>query len=189
MRELALALLPGDQITATLWPLSADGTILVGSVVRLRYAREGRRSPALAVVALLAGGLASLAGNTWSGAPDPAAMAVSAWPSIALFLSVEVHLASRRDLARALEPARVMPSQSIEPAGADEDQGADDVAAVRRLQPVTRKTSPKPKPRRPVDPIRVHELAAQGMSVRAIARELGCHPSTVSRRLGAAAEA
>ncbi|MGN9917668.1 DUF2637 domain-containing protein [Micromonospora palomenae] len=82
-----LALMAGQTpFLATVLPLSVDGLILVGTVAL----GDGRRSRWSAWLAFLVGVAASLAANVIVAAPDAVSRVVSAWPAVALLLTVEV---------------------------------------------------------------------------------------------------
>ncbi|MGW5578706.1 DUF2637 domain-containing protein [Micromonospora chokoriensis] len=85
MKELALMAGQGPFLSALL-PLSVDGMILVASLAL----NDGREKKGSAWLAFLVGVLASLAANVIVADPDIKSRAVSAWPAVALLLTVEV---------------------------------------------------------------------------------------------------
>ncbi|MFI9757622.1 DUF2637 domain-containing protein [Streptomyces sp. NPDC051963] len=90
-----------DAVSATLWPLSVDGLLLLATVGLLNSARDvGRRARAVVWLAFLLGIAVSLAANA-AAAPALAwkPMLVAGWPPVALLLSVELlaHRPGRRD--------------------------------------------------------------------------------------------
>lgn len=94
--------------TAHAWPLTVDGLIFAASMVLLRSARTGARTPWLAYVGLTLGIAATLAANVahglghgWIGA------LVAAWPAVALVMSYELLMWLVRTGAGALEPPSV----------------------------------------------------------------------------------
>ncbi|GAA1795561.1 DUF2637 domain-containing protein [Planosporangium flavigriseum] len=88
-------------LLAALLPLSVDGMVLVATLAL----GDGRRSRWSAWLAFVLGVAASLAANVMVAAPDPVARLVSAWPAVALLLTVEVLARSGR-----LAPATVTAS-------------------------------------------------------------------------------
>lgn len=86
-----------SPLLAALLPLSVDGLVLVGTVAL----GDGRRSKASAWAAFLVGVAASLAANVMAADPDAVSRAVSAWPAVALLLTVEVLARSGRTPATA----------------------------------------------------------------------------------------
>lgn len=85
MRELAERA-GQPPLLAALLPLSVDGMILVATLAL----GDGRRSRWSAWLAFVLGVAASLAANVMVAAPDAVARVVSAWPAVALLLTVEV---------------------------------------------------------------------------------------------------
>lgn len=85
MRALALTAGQSPSLAALL-PLSVDGMVLVATVAL----GDGRRSRWSAWLAFFIGVAASLAANVMVAAPDAISRAVSAWPAVALLLTVEV---------------------------------------------------------------------------------------------------
>lgn len=81
-----------DAVSATLWPLSVDGLLLLATVGLLNSSRNaGRRARTVVWLAFLLGIAVSLAANV-AVAPALAwrPMLVAGWPPIALLLSVEL---------------------------------------------------------------------------------------------------
>jgi hypothetical protein len=81
-----------DAVSATLWPLSVDGLLLLATVGLLNSSRNaGRRARAVVWLAFLLGIVVSLAANV-AAAPALAwrPMLVAGWPPVALLLSVEL---------------------------------------------------------------------------------------------------
>ncbi|MFD4557218.1 DUF2637 domain-containing protein [Streptomyces sp. NPDC058469] len=81
-----------DVVSATLWPLSVDGLLLLATVGLLNSARGvGRRARAVVWLAFLLGIAVSLAANV-AAAPalDWKPVLVAGWPPVALLLSVEL---------------------------------------------------------------------------------------------------
>ncbi|AVT39386.1 DUF2637 domain-containing protein [Plantactinospora sp. BB1] len=99
MRELALRA-GQSPLLAALLPLSVDGMILVATLAL----GDGRRSRWSAWLAFLVGVAASLAANVIVADPDPVSRVVSAWPAVALLLTVEV-------LARSGKPSPALPAE------------------------------------------------------------------------------
>ncbi|WP_374199061.1 DUF2637 domain-containing protein [Streptomyces sp. GESEQ-35] len=102
MHQREFALQGGaDAVSATLWPLSVDGLLLLATVGLLTPARGvGRRARRVVWLAFLLGIAVSLAANV-AAAPALAwkPMLVAGWPPVALLLSVELlaHRSGRRD--------------------------------------------------------------------------------------------
>ncbi|PWR16096.1 hypothetical protein DKT69_07625, partial [Micromonospora sicca] len=99
MRELAHRAGQGPLLAALL-PLSVDGMILVATLAL----NDGRRSRWSAWLAFLVGVAASLAANVLVADPHPVARVVSAWPAVALLLTVEVLARSGKGLEVPAEP-------------------------------------------------------------------------------------
>ncbi|MDG4751706.1 DUF2637 domain-containing protein [Micromonospora sp. WMMD718] len=92
-----------SPLLAALLPLSVDGMILVATLAL----GDGRRSRWSAWLAFLVGVAASLAANVLAAEDDTVSRVVSAWPAVALLLTVEV-------LARAgRTPATVAPAADV----------------------------------------------------------------------------
>ncbi|MEV0225218.1 DUF2637 domain-containing protein [Streptomyces sp. NPDC050704] len=90
-----------DAVSATLWPLSVDGLLLLATVRLLNSSRNvGRRARTVVWLAFLLGIAVSLAANV-AAAPALAwrPVLVAGWPPVALLLSVEllVHRPAVRD--------------------------------------------------------------------------------------------
>ncbi|MFJ9902517.1 DUF2637 domain-containing protein [Streptomyces sp. NPDC101152] len=102
MHQREFALQGGaDAVSATLWPLSVDGLLLLATVGLLAPARSvGCRARVVVWLAFLLGIAVSLAANI-AAAPALAwkPMLVAGWPPVALLLSVELlaHRFGRRD--------------------------------------------------------------------------------------------
>ncbi|WP_280883314.1 DUF2637 domain-containing protein [Streptomyces pseudovenezuelae] len=81
-----------DGVSATLWPLSVDGLLLLATVGLLNSARgAGRRARTVVWLAFLLGIAVSLAANV-AAAPalEWKPVLVAGWPPVALLLSVEL---------------------------------------------------------------------------------------------------
>ncbi|GAB3853760.1 hypothetical protein GCM10029963_45560 [Micromonospora andamanensis] len=85
MRELAERA-GQPPLLAALLPLSVDGMILVATLAL----GDGRRSRWPAWLAFVLGVAASLAANVIVAEPNATARVVSAWPAVALLLTVEI---------------------------------------------------------------------------------------------------
>ncbi|MEU5788779.1 DUF2637 domain-containing protein [Micromonospora purpureochromogenes] len=105
MRELALEA-GQTPFLATVLPLSVDGMILVATLAL----GDGRRSRWSAWLAFLVGVAASLAANVIVAAPDAVSRVVSAWPAVALLLTVEVLARS----GKGRQVAAVVPAEVAE---------------------------------------------------------------------------
>lgn len=103
-----LALIAGQtRFLATLLPLSVDGMLLVATLAL----GDGRKSRWSAWLAFLIGVGASLAANVIVAPPGLVARVVSAWPAVALLLTVEILTRSGKAPAEAPE---VVAAQAIE---------------------------------------------------------------------------
>ncbi|WP_151478544.1 DUF2637 domain-containing protein [Streptomyces albicerus] len=90
-----------DEVSASLWPLSVDGLLLLATVGLLKPSgRGGRRARYVVWLAFLLGIVVSLAANI-AAAPSLAwkPVLVAGWPPVALLLSVE--LLAHRPAGRA----------------------------------------------------------------------------------------
>jgi len=102
-----------DAISATLWPLSVDGLLVLATVGLLKAGRNGSPRVRVAVWSSFLLGIAvSLAANI-AAAPTLAwqPILVAGWPPVALLLAVELlgHRANRRDL---VETEQAVPGAS-----------------------------------------------------------------------------
>ncbi|MET7417685.1 DUF2637 domain-containing protein [Dactylosporangium sp. NPDC005555] len=123
MRELAER--AGQApILAALLPLSVDGMVLVATLAL----GDGRRSKWSAWLAFLVGVAASLAANVIVAPPGIVARVVSAWPAVALLLTVEVLARSGRTAVPAAATTPVLPAVA-------EPHPAPTVAAVVSARP------------------------------------------------------
>ncbi|MFC8429229.1 DUF2637 domain-containing protein [Streptomyces sp. NPDC057253] len=108
MHQREFALQGGaDAVSATLWPLSVDGLLLLATVGLLNLSPNGgRRARTVVWLAFLLGIAVSLAANV-AAAPALAwrPMLVAGWPPVALLLSVEllVHRAPGREHGESAE--------------------------------------------------------------------------------------
>jgi hypothetical protein len=179
----AVALGAGQSpLLAALLPLSVDGMILVATLAL----GDGRRSKVTAWVAFLVGVAASLAANVMAAAPDAVARTVSAWPAVALLLTVEVLARSGRSTATAT--AATAPATASTAATAAQVT-APATAAGRR----PRATSPRPRrttAAAPADDVtaRVAALLADRptATVEDVAAAIGRAPRTARRYVAAA---
>jgi Protein of unknown function (DUF2637) len=89
MRDLAAA--HGQTaLIAALVPVSVDGMLVVSTVAMADDQAGGRRVRWSAYLAFTVGVLASIVANVLAAPPDIVSRCVSAWPSVALVLVVEV---------------------------------------------------------------------------------------------------
>ncbi len=166
---------------AALLPLSVDGMVLVATLAL----GDGRRSRWSAWLAFLVGVAASVAANVMAADDDAVSRAVSAWPAVALLLTVEVLARAGRSPVVSPAPAPVALAVMTPPVPA-EPQAApavtdDDRADVGRAADVTPRPVATPRPKAtPRPPSR--QSAAD--AVRAAAREAGATPATVAAALG-----
>jgi len=94
-----------DHISASLWPLSVDGLLLLATVGLLKPARTGaRRARAAVWSTFLLGIVVSLAANI-AAAPalEWQPVLVAGWPPVALLLSVELLVHRTDPVARETE--------------------------------------------------------------------------------------
>jgi len=118
-----------DETSATLWPLSVDGLLLLSTVGLLKPARPAdRRARAVVWVAFLFGIGVSLAANI-AAAPALAwkPVLVAGWPPVALLLSVELlahRSAGREELEKQPreQPAAPAPRAELHVADAGRDK-------------------------------------------------------------------
>jgi hypothetical protein len=75
---------------AALRPVSVDGMLLAASATLLADSRSGRRGGVLPWALLVAGSVASLAGNVAVAEPSLIGQVIAAWPSFALAASFEL---------------------------------------------------------------------------------------------------
>ncbi|MFJ5542428.1 DUF2637 domain-containing protein [Micromonospora chalcea] len=185
MRTLALEA-GQSPLLATILPLSVDGLILVGTLAL----GDGRRARWSAWLAFLVGVAASLAANVIVADPDPVSRVVSAWPAVALLLTVEVLARSGK---RTEVPAETVaqqretaldgpeePAPTATPANAPE--GLTDVPDGPVVRPR--------RVRRPVAETRrlaVGMLAEPGATRERVADALGITPRRLRQVLNAAA--
>lgn len=181
MRELALD--DGQPpLLAALLPLSVDGMILVATLAL----GDGRRSRWSAWLAFLVGVAASLAANVIVARPDAVARVVSAWPAIALLLTVEVLARSGRAISAI--PVEV-PAVVVDSAPESIIETVTEARAETPApQPAESTPAPKPKQRRTsADTLRdVLALISPGMTREAAAAQLGISPGYVRSLLAKA---
>lgn len=91
MRDVALLAGQGDML-AYILPLSVDGLLIVASVALV----DGETKRGIAWISFLCGSAASLAANVISADPDILSRCVSAWPVVALGLTVEILLRKKK---------------------------------------------------------------------------------------------
>ncbi|MEU1585233.1 DUF2637 domain-containing protein [Micromonospora sp. NPDC005710] len=184
MRELALRA-GQTPLLATLLPLSVDGMILVATLAL----NDGRRSRWSAWLAFLVGVAASLAANVLVAKPDAVSRVVSAWPAVALLLTVEVLARSGRAAVVPAEPV-VTPQKAPEPAA--QPQGPE-VTPEGPSDPHSGPDNPEPeqprRKRRPVAETRrlaAAMLAEPGNNREKVAAALGITPRRLRTVLNAA---
>ncbi|MEH1057745.1 DUF2637 domain-containing protein [Micromonospora sp. CPCC 206171] len=133
MRELAL-MAGQSPFLATLLPLSVDGMILVATLAL----GDGRRSRWSAWLAFLVGVAASLAANVIVAEPNAISRVVSAWPAVALLLTVEV-------LARSGK-RQTVPASDQQPLPISDQQPAAPLPLPEPAVPASVSVSPAPEP-------------------------------------------
>ncbi|QGN50225.1 DUF2637 domain-containing protein [Micromonospora sp. WMMC415] len=177
MRELALEA-GQTPLLATLLPLSVDGMILVATLAL----GDGRRSRWSAWLAFLVGVAASLAANVLVAEPDPVARVVSAWPAVALLLTVEV-------LARSGKAPPVAPVEVAAPVAEtvvtpqETRQEAPEVAAPA-VTPEVAHQGPRDAPSGPVE--RSRRVRRPVAVTRALAVDMLAEPGTTREQVAAA---
>jgi hypothetical protein len=147
MRELALQA-GQSPFLATLLPLSVDGLVMVGTVAL----GDGRRSRWSAWLAFLVGVVASLCANVIVAAPDAISRVVSAWPAVALLLTVEVLARSGKAPVATGAVAEPVAAQRIQESAVTPESPveAPEVPAEPRPHPEEVKPSTVKQRRRPV---------------------------------------
>ncbi|MGV9762411.1 DUF2637 domain-containing protein [Micromonospora tulbaghiae] len=180
---------------AALLPLSVDGMILVASLAL----GDGRRSRWSAWLAFLVGVAASLAANVLAAEDDAVSRVVSAWPAVALLLTVEVLARAGRTPVATPAPAPVALAVATPPAPARPEVAptvADNVRAVPgRVADVTpvpavrvavAAASPSRAVSSPVSPRPRQSSPRQSSAdaIRAAAAEEGATPASVAAALG-----
>ncbi|WP_157740392.1 DUF2637 domain-containing protein [Micromonospora auratinigra] len=180
MRTLALEA-GQSPFLATLLPLSVDGMILVGTVAL----GDGRRSRWSAWLAFLVGVAASLAANVIVAAPDPVARVVSAWPAVALLLTVEVLARS----GKGREVAAHVPAEQPEPVVPQPDSTAEgpEVSTPDRTAEVTPE-GPTDAPGGPEgpEPERPRRVRRPVAETRRLAASMLAEPGTTREQVAAA---
>jgi hypothetical protein len=128
VHQRAFALQGGaDAVSATLWPLSVDGLLLLATVGLLNSARGAeRRVRAVVWLAFLLGIAVSLAANV-AAAPalEWKPVLVAGWPPVALLLSVEL-LAQRGGRERAESAGGSATAAAETPNGGGPTRGRDE---------------------------------------------------------------
>ncbi|MDZ5447043.1 DUF2637 domain-containing protein [Micromonospora sp. 4G57] len=175
MRELAHRAGQGPLLAALL-PLSVDGMILVATLAL----NDGRRSRWSAWLAFLVGVAASLAANVLVADPHPVARVVSAWPAVALLLTVEVLARSGKGLEVPAEPVAQQAIAAPEGPEVAAPSGCAEESAEGPSKPHSGPDSPEPeqpgRKRRPVAETRrlaLGMLAEPGTTREAVAAALG----------------
>jgi hypothetical protein len=161
MRDLALTA-GQSPLLAALLPISVDGMMLVATVAL----GDGRRSKWSAWAAFLVGVAASLAANVMAAGPDMTARVVSAWPAVALLLTVEV-------LARSGRAPEVDPVAAPVPAA---DVASVPVVYTAKVPGMTGGTAAR---------VSAIVTARPDVTSADIAAEVGCSPRTARRHISA----
>ncbi len=119
-------------ILAALLPLSVDGLVLVGTAA----IGDGRRRTGSAWAAFMTGVAASLAANVMAAEPNTLSRLVSAWPAVALLLTVEI-------LARSGQDGRhpTSATQPVVEGGGDTPDTTPTPAVAPVVMPVTLTTA------------------------------------------------
>ncbi|MEW2477791.1 DUF2637 domain-containing protein [Micromonospora gifhornensis] len=166
---------------AALLPLSVDGMILVATLAL----GDGRRSRWSAWLAFLVGVAASVAANVMAAEDDAVSRAVSAWPAVALLLTVEVLARSGRApvVTPTLDPVALAVATTPVPAPSQAapnvaDNGRADVGRAADVTP-----RPVATPRPKVTP-RPPSRQSAADAIRAAAAEDGATPATVAAAVG-----
>jgi hypothetical protein len=144
----------GEDWRSYLIPLSIDGLMAAASMVLLTRRRSGLPASALAWVALVLGGIASLAANMADAQPNATAILYAGWAPVGFLLAFELLLQQRRaeivdspavaeaevGLAVPHQPAEpVLPTQFVAPPVATSEP------VVVRQEPVVVATPAPPK--------------------------------------------
>ncbi|MET8062574.1 DUF2637 domain-containing protein [Micromonospora sp. NPDC005686] len=185
MRELAERA-GQPPLLASLLPLSVDGMILVATLAL----GDGRRSRWSAWLAFVLGVAASLAANVIVAPPDATARVVSAWPAVALLLTVEVLARSGRapELAEAVTlppPAVEAPTPAPRPRPPVVPPGARTLPLVAAVG--TPPAAPDPAAAPPTTAVRVAAVLAEtpDATPAQVAARLGVSERTARRYLPA----
>lgn len=186
MRDLALSA-GQSPLLAALLPMSVDGMMLVATVAL----GDGRRSKWSAWAAFLVGVAASLAANVMAAGPDPVARVVSAWPAVALLLTVEVLARSGRSTPTVEAVAATVQAVTVTP------PDTAPALAMATTPPVAEAVKDTAARRRPAvagtagvaggTAARVAALVADRPDVTAaeVAETVTCSPRTARRHLAA----
>ncbi|MGV9762501.1 DUF2637 domain-containing protein [Micromonospora sp. NBRC 110037] len=185
MRTLALEA-GQTPLLATILPLSVDGLILVGTLAL----GDGRRSRWSAWLAFLVGVAASLAANVIVADPDPVSRVVSAWPAVALLLTVEV--LARSGKASPVVPPEPVAQQAVPAPDGPEEPAPTATPADAPEGPTEAPSGPVERPRRVRRPVaETRKLAtamlADGATRERAAEALGITPRRLRQVLNAAA--
>ncbi|WP_345750896.1 DUF2637 domain-containing protein [Microbacterium rhizophilus] len=173
-----------------LWPLIVDGVIVVATISVVALSRYGAGATRYAWTLLVGGAAVSVSANVThatvaASAEVPGAVAamVASVPPIVLLAITHLTVV----LTRYRQGPRA-PAASLRPIG-DADDGFTQLSAASKA---LERPSARP-PRVQADqrhglPAKARVLRTQGLSNRRIASDLGVHPSTVGRWLGALTE-
>lgn len=136
MRDLALDHGQGVFL-ASLLPLSVDGLLVVASIVMTEDREAGRPASGWARVSFVTGVVASVAANVEAAPDDAISRLISAWPAVALLLTVEMLIGKRRTVAKidvpATEPAVELHRDPMPPTNVGKTPDAPDTAPVSPL--------------------------------------------------------
>jgi len=128
MRDLALDHGQGAFL-ASLLPLSVDGLLVVASIVMTEDREAGRPASGWARVSFVTGVVASVAANVEAAPDDAISRLISAWPAVALLLTVEMLIGKRKSAGGAEPPPLKMPADyPTDRTGNLVVQAADDIA-------------------------------------------------------------
>ncbi|MFC8296279.1 DUF2637 domain-containing protein [Micromonospora orduensis] len=177
-----------SPLLAALLPLSVDGMILVATLAL----GDGRRSRWSAWLAFLVGVAASVAANVTAADNDAVSRVVSAWPAVALLLTVEVLARAGRATVATPAPARVAQAVATPPVPAPPLVAATVAADVRavsgRTAPVVARVADVTPPSVATPPRREARPRPSARSsadaIRDAARVAGATPATVADALG-----
>ncbi|MEU4714680.1 DUF2637 domain-containing protein [Micromonospora purpureochromogenes] len=191
MRELALEA-GQPPFLAALLPLSVDGMILVATLAL----GDGRRSRWSAWLAFLVGVAASLAANVLVAEPDAVSRVVSAWPAVALLLTVEVLARSGKGRqVSAVVPAETPETVVAQRETAPEESTPDESAVTPSGGPGGPEGPEVGKPRRTRRPVAETRrlaaamLAEPGTTREQVAAALGVTPRRLRQVLNVPATA
>lgn len=195
LRDLAvLSGIPAGQ--AWVWPMIVDGVILEATISVVALRNSARAARRFAWVLLAAGAGVSVAANithavvsAHTQVPALIASLVASVPPLVLLAMTHLTVELTRNSTQRPEPARAHPAMELHRSSGNEHQRDRSLPADARTGTSATAADPQEadeavetgKPRRGELRERARELRARGLSRRAVAAELGVHPTTVGR--------